>query len=123
MNTSQTVETVIVGGGAAGLAVGYHTGTRPSCATGGPRGRRRTAFRADFGWIDLPVFGDDGQPVLDRGVAVGEPGLYFVGMPFQYAASSEVLPGMGRDAEPIAGRIATRAMGGTGRLVPVGSVS
>jgi len=46
-------------------------------------------------------------------------------MPFQYAASSEVLPGMGRDAEHIAGKIATRAMGGTGRLVPVirGSVS
>jgi putative flavoprotein involved in K+ transport len=84
-----------------------------------------TGFRPDFGWIDLPVFADDGHPVHDRGVAVGEPGLYFVGMPFQYAASSEALPGMGRDAEHIAGMIAARAMGATERPVPVvsGSVS
>ena len=84
-----------------------------------------TGFHTDFGWIDLPVFGDDGRPVHDRGVVVGEPGLYFVGMPFQYAASSEVLPGMGRDAEHIAGKIAARAMGGSGSLVPaaLGSAS
>jgi putative flavoprotein involved in K+ transport len=83
-----------------------------------------TGFRTDFGWIDLPVFGDDGQPIHDRGVVVGEPGLYFVGLPFQYAPSSEVLPGMGRDAAHIAQRIAARASSGTtNRTAVVGSVS
>jgi putative flavoprotein involved in K+ transport len=70
-----------------------------------------TGFRRDFGWIDLPVFGDDCGPVHERGVVVGEPGLYFVGLPFQYAKSSEFLPGMGRDAEHIARQIATRSPG------------
>jgi hypothetical protein len=35
----------------------------------------------------------------------GEPGLYFVGLHFQYALSSDVLPGVGRDAEYIAKHI------------------
>ena len=28
-----------------------------------------TGFRQDFSWIDLPVFGEDGEPVHERGVA------------------------------------------------------
>jgi putative flavoprotein involved in K+ transport len=67
-----------------------------------------TGFREEFSWIDLPIFGQDGRPLHERGVVVGEPGLYFVGLPFQYAASSDVLPGVGRDAEYIAKRIASR---------------
>jgi putative flavoprotein involved in K+ transport len=65
-----------------------------------------TGFREEFPWIDLPVFGEDGRPLHERGVVVGEPGLYFVGLLFQYAASSDVLPGVGRDAEYIAMHIA-----------------
>ena len=68
-----------------------------------------TGFRTDFAWIDLPVFGDDGQPKHDRGVVESEPGLYFVGLLFQYALSSDVLPGVGRDAEYIAKHIASRS--------------
>ncbi len=68
-----------------------------------------TGFRPDFSWIDLSVFGDRGEPVQDRGVVVSEPGLYFVGLHFLYAATSEVLPGVGRDAEYIAKHIARRA--------------
>ena len=64
-----------------------------------------TGFRTDFGWIDLPVFGDDGQPVHHRGVVGSEPGLYFVGLVFQYSLSSDVLPGRGRDAGYIAKHI------------------
>jgi putative flavoprotein involved in K+ transport len=37
-----------------------------------------------------------------------EPGLYFVGLLFLYAAVSDVLPGVGRDAEHIAEHIASR---------------
>lgn len=65
-----------------------------------------TGFREEFPWIDLPIFGGDGRPLHERGVVVGEPGLYFVGLLFQYAVSSDVLPGVGRDAEYVAKRIA-----------------
>jgi putative flavoprotein involved in K+ transport len=67
-----------------------------------------TGFLPDLGWIDLDVFGDDGLPVHRRGVVPDERGLFFVGLPFQYAATSDVLPGVGRDAEYIAGKIAER---------------
>ena len=65
-----------------------------------------TGFRTEFGWIDLPVFGDDGQPLHYRGVVESEPGLYFLGLVFQYSLSSDVLPGVGRDADYIAKHIA-----------------
>jgi putative flavoprotein involved in K+ transport len=67
-----------------------------------------TGFKEEFPWIDLPIFGEDGRPLQERGVVVGEPGLYFVGLRFQYAAGSDVLPGVGRDAEYIAKHIASR---------------
>jgi putative flavoprotein involved in K+ transport len=65
-----------------------------------------TGFRSDFGWIDLPVFGEDGKPAHQRGVVSSEPGLYFVGLLFLFAVSSDVLPGVGRDAKYIAKHIA-----------------
>ena len=57
-----------------------------------------TGFRTDFGWIDLPVFDPEGQPRHYRGVVDSEPGLYFLGLVFQYSLSSDVLPNRGRDA-------------------------
>ena len=80
-----------------------------------------TGYREDFSWIDLPAFGKEGQPVHDRGVARSQPGLYFVGLIFQYAATSDVLPGVGRDAEHIAKHIAkhgARHGAGTRRAAP-----
>jgi putative flavoprotein involved in K+ transport len=65
-----------------------------------------TGFRQDFSWVDLPVFGPDGLPVHRRGIVEREPGLYFVGMLFQYSVSSDVLPGIGRDARHVARHIA-----------------
>jgi putative flavoprotein involved in K+ transport len=65
-----------------------------------------TGFRHDFSWIDLPVFDDDGRPVHERGVVRSAPGLYFMGLVFQYAAVSDVLPGVGRDAAYVAKHIA-----------------
>jgi len=67
-----------------------------------------TGFRTDFSWIDLPVFGDDGQPLHYRGVVESEPGLYFLGLVFLYSFSSDVLPSRGRDARYIAKHIAAR---------------
>jgi len=67
-----------------------------------------TGFDPGFSWIDLPVFGEDGRPVQEEGVARNEPGLYFVGLHFLYALSSVQIHGVGRDAERIAETIAAR---------------
>ena len=68
-----------------------------------------TGFRNDFGWIDLPVLDEDGEPRHDRGAVASAPGLYFVGLVFQYSLSSDVLPSRGRDADVVAAHIAGRA--------------
>jgi putative flavoprotein involved in K+ transport len=57
-----------------------------------------TGYRYDFSWIDLPAFEPNGEPIHTRGVST-EPGLYFVGLSFQYSKTSEVLPDGGRDAK------------------------
>ena len=68
-----------------------------------------TGFRTDFGWIDLPAaFDEDGRPIHERGVVASEPGLYFVGLVFQYSLTSDVLPNAGRDAAYVAKEIASR---------------
>ena len=70
-----------------------------------------TGFRTDFTWIDLPVFDEDGEPRHYRGIVDAEPGLYFLGLPFQYSLSSDVLPGRGRDAGYVADHLARRKTG------------
>lgn len=72
-----------------------------------------TGFDPGFSWIDLPIFDATGEPRHDAGVAQTEPGLYFVGLHFQYAFSSDMIHGLGRDAARIADIIATRAAGRT----------
>lgn len=67
-----------------------------------------TGFRQVFDWIHLPILGEDGWPREMRGVVADAPGLFFCGLSFQYAFSSMVLPGVGRDAGYLAGRIAAR---------------
>jgi putative flavoprotein involved in K+ transport len=67
-----------------------------------------TGFVMDLSWIDLPVTGAYGFPVQDGGVVASEPGLYFVGLPFQRSLSSALLGGVGRDAADIVGHIAAR---------------
>ena len=68
-----------------------------------------TGFRPDFSWIDLPTFGEDEmEPVHRRGIVVDQPGLYFVGLFFLYAASSGLVGGVGRDAAHVVEAIASR---------------
>jgi len=57
-----------------------------------------TGYEPGFSWIDLPVFDVEGRPAHERGISK-VPGLYFVGLHFQYAMSSATLIGVGRDAE------------------------
>jgi putative flavoprotein involved in K+ transport len=47
--------------------------------------------------------------VHERGVVESEPGLYFVGLPFQFSISSDVLPGVGRDARFVVKRLLRRS--------------
>jgi putative flavoprotein involved in K+ transport len=70
-----------------------------------------TGFAAEFPWIDLPVFAEDGGPRHDRGIVSSEPGLYFVGLAFLYALVSSLVGGVGRDAAHIARHIASRQPG------------
>ena len=67
-----------------------------------------TGFDPGFSWIDLPVFGADGEPRHQSGLVPSEPGLYFVGLHFLHAFSSEMIHGVGRDAARIATAIAAR---------------
>jgi putative flavoprotein involved in K+ transport len=68
-----------------------------------------TGFRHDLSWIALPIFGEDGTPTHDRGVVTSAPGLYFVGLMFQYSKGSDVLPGVGRDAEYVVRHLVRRS--------------
>ena len=61
-----------------------------------------TGFTADYSWVDLPVFGDDGYPRHQRGVVTEAPGLYFLGLRFQHRRTSALIGGVGADAAFIA---------------------
>ena len=65
-----------------------------------------TGFRQDFSWIDLPAFDENGRPVHERGIVRSVPGLYFVGLLFLYSVTSDILPGVGRDARRLAAHVA-----------------
>jgi putative flavoprotein involved in K+ transport len=68
-----------------------------------------TGYHPGFAWIDLPIFGEDGAPKHDSGVATDQPGLYFVGLHFLHAFSSAMIHGVGRDANRIAELAANQA--------------
>jgi putative flavoprotein involved in K+ transport len=67
-----------------------------------------TGFGKDLSWIDLPIFDERGEVVHERGVVERVPALGFVGLPFQYAFASEVLPGFNRDARWVVRHLADR---------------
>jgi putative flavoprotein involved in K+ transport len=71
-----------------------------------------TGFRHDLSWIDLPIFGEDGELLHERGEVTFEPGLYFVGLFFQYSAASNVIPGVPRDAKYVVERLLERDRAG-----------
>jgi putative flavoprotein involved in K+ transport len=65
-----------------------------------------TGYRPDYSWIKLPIFDADGRVRHGRGVT-DVPGLYFLGLTWQYTRGSALLGWVRDDAEFIAERIAT----------------
>ena len=70
-----------------------------------------TGSRPDYQWIELPVIGADGHPLHRRGVVESVPGLYFLGLEFQFALASGTIQGVPRDARYLARQIARRTRG------------
>lgn len=66
-----------------------------------------TGFRPGFSWIDLPILGDRQEPAHESGVVASQPGLYFVGLHFLHAVTSETITGVPRDAKRIVKHIAS----------------
>lgn len=64
-----------------------------------------TGFAVDFSWIKADAFDDRGRPVHQRGVSV-EPGIYFLGLPWQSRRGSSFIWGVWHDARHIAEQIA-----------------
>lgn len=68
-----------------------------------------TGFAADYGWIKLDVFNENGQPRHQRGVSA-EPGLYFLGLPWQSRRGSSFIWGVWHDAKYLADQIVIQRM-------------
>jgi len=67
-----------------------------------------TGFGRDYSWIHPAIEVDEnGWPIQHRGVT-STPGLYFSGVVFQYAFTSMLVHGAGRDAEYVVDHIAER---------------
>jgi putative flavoprotein involved in K+ transport len=77
-----------------------------------------TGYRPDYAFVAADIVGEDGWPVEERGVSPTVPGLYFLGIPFQYAFTSMLVTGAGRDAKYVVDRLAERVRSTGGRRVP-----
>lgn len=67
-----------------------------------------TGYEPGFEWVDLPIFGENGDPMHQRGIVERVPGMYFVGLHFLYAMTSATVIGIGRDADYVAEAIKSR---------------
>jgi len=67
-----------------------------------------TGFKYDYGWIDLPLLNEAGEPAHHRGVTAF-PGLHLIGLRWLSKYKSFFIYGAGEDAERLAGQIAARS--------------
>ena len=75
-----------------------------------------TGFRPDFSWVEAANVDELGWPIESRGEAAGAPGLYFLGLPFQFGFTSMLVLGAGRDAGVVADAVARRAASNRGSV-------
>jgi hypothetical protein len=66
-----------------------------------------TGYRSDYSWIHTPGVAREGQVIHRRGVT-DVPGLYFVGLSWQYTRGSALLGFVNDDAVFLTDRIAAR---------------
>lgn len=66
-----------------------------------------TGFAADYSWLKVAALDAQGKPVHQRGVS-SEPGIYFLGLPWQSRRGSSFIWGVWHDAKHVADHIATQ---------------
>jgi putative flavoprotein involved in K+ transport len=64
-----------------------------------------TGYRSDFSWIDVPGVKDETGRIVHRRGVTHAPGLFFVGLTWQYTRGSALIGFVGDDAAFIARRI------------------
>ena len=64
-----------------------------------------TGFATDYSWLKVNAFDDKGKPQHQRGVS-SEPGVYFLGLPWQSRRGSSFIWGVWHDAKYVADQIA-----------------
>ena len=65
-----------------------------------------TGFSVDYGWLEVDAFDEGGRPRHQRGIS-SEPGVYFLGLPWQTRRGSSFIWGVWHDARLLADRIST----------------
>jgi putative flavoprotein involved in K+ transport len=66
-----------------------------------------TGYAVDYSWLKVDAFDDKGRPKHQRGVSA-EPGIYFLGLPWQSRRGSSFIWGVWHDAKHLADRISTQ---------------
>lgn len=68
-----------------------------------------TGFTMDFGWLPPGALDETGRPCHQRGVSA-EPGIYFLGLPYQSRRGSSFIWGVWHDAKFVGDHIAKQQM-------------
>jgi putative flavoprotein involved in K+ transport len=63
-----------------------------------------TGFDVDYSWLKVDAFDEQGKPKHERGISV-EPGVYFLGLPWQSRRASSFIWGVWHDAKFLADQI------------------
>jgi putative flavoprotein involved in K+ transport len=66
-----------------------------------------TGFTSDYSWLQVDAFDANGKPSHRRGVS-SEPGVYFLGLPWQSRRGSTFIWGVWHDARHLADHIVTQ---------------
>lgn len=67
-----------------------------------------TGYERRYPWLQVPVLDSQGEIAHEKGVTA-QPGLYVLGMRFQVSKGSNLIDGVGADAEALAEHLAARS--------------
>ena len=66
-----------------------------------------TGYTVDYSWLKVNAFDEKGRPNHQRGIST-EPGVYFLGLPWQSRRGSSFIWGVWHDAKYLADHISTQ---------------